>query len=161
MKGKVVRCPNCGSEVYLYRNPFPTVDLIIEYKGGIVLILRRNEPKLWALPGGFCEYGESLEEAARREAEEETGLKVELLEQFYTYSDPERDPRQHNITTVFIAKGEGEIKAGDDAMRIGVFSPSDLPLPLAFDHEKILRDYLHYKKTGQRPKVPPEPGGSS
>ncbi len=161
MKGKVVKCPNCGSEVYLYRNPFPTVDLIIEYQGGIVLILRRNEPKLWALPGGFCEYGESLEKAAQREAEEETGLKVELLEQFYTYSDPNRDPRQHNITTVFIAKAEGELKAGDDAMRIGVFDPSNLPLPLAFDHERILRDYFHYKKTGQKPKVPSKPHESS
>ena len=87
-------CPHCDTVVKGYRNPFPTVDIIIEEGDGVVLILRRNEPCMWALPGGYCDYGESLEEAAVREAKEETGLEVKLIEQFHTYSDPQRDPRQ-------------------------------------------------------------------
>jgi 8-oxo-dGTP diphosphatase len=134
-----------------YRNPFPTVDIIIEQEKGIVLILRRNEPHRWAIPGGFCDYGESLEQAAVREAREETGLTVELIEQFHTYSDPRRDPRQHNITTVYIARAiGGTLQAQDDAQEIGVFTEADLPAELAFDHDRILKDYFLYKKTGQR-----------
>jgi len=155
--GKVVRCPRCGTEIHTYRNPFPTVDIIIEHPGGIVLVKRGKEPKLWALPGGFCEYGESLEEAALREAREETGLEVELLDQFYTYSDPGRDPRQHNITTVFVARPiGGELRAGDDAEAVKVFPLGEFP-PLAFDHSRILEDYLFWKRTGQRPKPSPRP----
>ncbi|RLA84826.1 MAG: NUDIX hydrolase [Deltaproteobacteria bacterium] len=150
---KVIRCPNCGTEVHIYHNPFPTVDVIIEEEGGVVLVKRKKDPRLWALPGGFCEYGESLEEAARREAREETGLEVELLEQFYSYSDPTRDPRQHNISTVFVARPKGgALRAGDDAEEVGIFTETSLPLPLAFDHERILRDYFRWKRTGQRPK---------
>jgi len=146
-----LRCPQCGTVVKDYRNPFPTVDIIIEQKEGVVLILRRNEPQQWAIPGGFCDYGESLEEAAVREAREETGLEVELIEQFHTYSDPRRDPRQHNITTVYIARARGgTLQAQDDAQEIGVFSEADLPPKLAFDHDQILKDYFLYKKTGQR-----------
>ena len=146
-----LRCPQCGTVVKVYRNPFPTVDIIIEQDGGIVLILRRNEPRQWAIPGGFCDYGESLEEAAVREAREETGLAVELIEQFHTYSDPRRDPRQHNITTVFIARSIGGTpQAQDDAREIGVFSEGELPPQLAFDHDEILTDYFIYKKTGRR-----------
>jgi ADP-ribose pyrophosphatase YjhB (NUDIX family) len=134
-----------------YRNPFPTADIIIEQDEGIVLILRRNEPRQWAIPGGFCDYGESLEEAAVREAREETGLDVELIEQFHTYSDPRRDPRQHNITTVYIARAiGGTLGAQDDAHDIGIFSEDNLPPQLAFDHNEILKDYFLYKKTGQR-----------
>jgi ADP-ribose pyrophosphatase YjhB (NUDIX family) len=134
-----------------YRNPFPTADIIIEQDEGIVLILRRNEPRQWAIPGGFCDYGESLEEAAVREAREETGLDVELIEQFHTYSDPRRDPRQHNITTVYIARAiGGTLGAQDDAQDIGIFSEDNLPPQLAFDHNEILKDYFLYKKTGQR-----------
>ena len=92
-----------------YKNPIPTVDIIIELESGIVFIKRANPPFGWALPGGYVDYGESLEEAACREALEETGLKIELLGQFHTYSDPLRDTRQHNISTVFIAKAEGKI----------------------------------------------------
>ena len=133
------------------RNPVPTVDIIIEQGEGVVLILRRNEPRQWAIPGGFCDYGESLEEAAVREAREETSLKVELIEQFHTYSDPRRDPRQHNITTVFIARAiGGTLQAQDDAQDIGVFTEADLPPELAFDHDQILKDYFLYKKTGKR-----------
>jgi len=125
-----------------YRNPLPTADIIIEHKGGIVLIKRKNSPKGWALPGGFVDYGESLESAAIREAREETGLKVKLIRQFHTYSDPGRDQRRHTITTVYVAEGKGSLKAGDDAERAGVFKKQKLPSPLAFDHRKILNDYF-------------------
>jgi ADP-ribose pyrophosphatase YjhB (NUDIX family) len=146
-----VRCPKCDTLVKEFRNPFPTADIIIELDEGIILILRRNEPRQWAIPGGFCDYGESLEAAAVREAREETGLDVELVEQFHTYSDPRRDPRQHNITTVYIARAiGGTLQAQDDAQDIGIFSEDDLPPHLAFDHDEILKDYFFYKKTGQR-----------
>jgi len=149
-----LRCPQCGTVVKEYRNPFPTVDIIIEYEKGIVLILRRNEPRQWAIPGGFCDYGESLEEAAIREAREETGVEAELIEQFHTYSDPRRDPRQHNITTVYIARAiGGTLRAQDDAQDIGVFTEDDLPPQLAFDHDQILKDYFRYKKTGVRRRL--------
>jgi 8-oxo-dGTP diphosphatase len=146
-----IRRPQSKTMGKQYRNPFPTVDIIIEQEKGIVLILRRNEPQQWAIPGGFCDYGESLEQAAVREAREETGLTVELIEQFHTYSDPRRDPRQHNITTVYIARAIGGTpQAQDDAQEIGVFTEADLPAELAFDHDRILKDYFLYKKTGQR-----------
>lgn len=124
------------------RNPVPTVDLVIRYGGGIILIKRRNPPEGWALPGGFVDYGEPLEGAAVREAKEETGLTVSLVRQFHTYSDPGRDPRQHTITTVFIAEASGEAKAGDDAGALGVFNAGDLPENIAFDHKQILNDYF-------------------
>ncbi|MEW5724629.1 MAG: NUDIX hydrolase [Thermodesulfobacteriota bacterium] len=139
-------CPHCGRVVSPFRNPVPTVDLIIEIEGqGLVLIERRNYPAGWALPGGFVDYGESLEAAALREAREETGLEVELTGQFRAYSDPGRDPRQHTITFVFLARAEGRPRGQDDAARAGVFSPDNLPSPLAFDHGRILEDYFAYK----------------
>lgn len=125
-----------------YRNPIPTVDIIIEYEGNIVLIKRKNPPEGWALPGGFVDYGETLESAAVREAKEETGLDVELLRQFHTYSDPKRDPRHHTITTVFIARAKGKATAGDDAKEIGIFNKDTLPEQIAFDHRDILNDYF-------------------
>jgi ADP-ribose pyrophosphatase YjhB (NUDIX family) len=128
-----------------YQNPVPTVDIIIEINGGIVLIERVNPPYGWALPGGFVDYGESLEDAAVREAKEETSLDIELTEQFHTYSDPSRDPRQHTITTVFIAKASGVPKAQDDAKTIGIFRKDDIPQQLAFDHAKIISDYFCHK----------------
>lgn len=134
-------CNCCGLPVPRHRNPVPTVDLIIEVAGGIVLIERSNPPPGWALPGGFVDYGETLESAARREAREETGLAVTLVRQFHTYSAPERDPRQHTISTVFIATAIGTPLAGDDARQAKVFRPDQLP-PLAFDHQTIIRDYL-------------------
>jgi ADP-ribose pyrophosphatase YjhB (NUDIX family) len=124
------------------RNPIPTVDVIIEHKSGIVLVKRKNPPPGWAIPGGFVDYGESLEAAAVREAREETGLDVELLRQFHTYSNPERDRRFHTITTVYIARGGGDLRAGDDAKEAGVFRRSTLPEDLAFDHGDILTDYF-------------------
>lgn len=125
-----------------FRNPVPTVDIIIEYGGGIVLIRRKNEPPGWAIPGGFVDYGESLEEAAAREAKEETGLDVELLRQLHTYSDPRRDPRRHTISTVYVARGSGILQAGDDAARAQVFARGELPPDMAFDHRDILDDYF-------------------
>ena len=122
-------------------NPLPTVDLIIEYNKGIILIKRRNPPEGWALPGGFVDCGESLEDAAVREAKEETGLDVDLLRQFHTYSAPDRDPRHHTITTVYIARAEGKAVAGDDAKEIGVFGKDMLPGQIAFDHRDIINDY--------------------
>jgi ADP-ribose pyrophosphatase YjhB (NUDIX family) len=139
-------CPQCGHRFSRYRNPTPTVDIIIEYQSqGLVLIERQKPPYGFALPGGFVEYGESLEEAAVREAKEETGLDVKLLGQFHSYSDPNRDPRQHTITTVFIARGAGTPQAASDAKSLAIFSPDDLPSPLAFDHVQILQDYLQVR----------------
>jgi ADP-ribose pyrophosphatase YjhB (NUDIX family) len=123
-------------------NPIPTIDLIIEYNKGIILINRKNPPEGWALPGGFVDYGESLEAAAVREAKEETGLDVELLRQFHAYSDPKRDPRHHTITIVFIAKAKGKAIAGDDAKELGLFNKDTLPDQLAFDHRDIINDYF-------------------
>lgn len=126
-----------------FRNPLPAVDLVIEYEGGIVLIERKNPPLGLALPGGFVEYGETLEEAAIREAKEETNLDVELVELLGCYSDPKRDPRFHTISTVFIAKGKGELRGKDDAKRALIVQPENIPfLNLVFDHNLILRDYL-------------------
>jgi ADP-ribose pyrophosphatase YjhB (NUDIX family) len=125
-----------------HRNPVPTVDVIIRYGDGIILIKRKNPPEGWALPGGFVDYGEPLEGAAVREAREETGLTVRLVRQFHTYSDPGRDPRQHTITTVFIAEASGDAKAGDDAGELGVFNAGDLPQNIVFDHTQILNDYF-------------------
>lgn len=124
------------------RNPLPTVDLIIESGDGIILIKRKNPPDGWALPGGFVEYGESIESASIREAREETGLDVELARQFHTYSDPKRDPRHHTITTVFVARAHGRPLAGDDAKEIGIFRRENLPDQIAFDHRDIINDYF-------------------
>ena len=140
-----------------HRNPAPTVDIIIELidrpERPIVLIERKNEPFGWAIPGGFVDYGESIETAAIREAEEEVSLRVELIEQFYVYSDPARDPRQHTLAMVFIATTKGEPVAADDAKNIGVFHQRDLPLNLCFDHDCIMHDYWHYRNYGIRPRI--------
>jgi len=128
-----------------YKNPFMTVDIIIEIDRKIVLIQRANPPLGWALPGGFVDYGETLEHSAIREAREETSLDIELLEQFHTYSDPRRDPRHHSISTVFIATATGRPKAADDARCADLFTEKTLPEPLVFDHAGIISDYFRYK----------------
>lgn len=138
-----------------HRNPVPTVDIIIEIqredgKEGIVLIKRKNSPHGWAIPGGFVDYGESLEEAAAREAKEETSLDVQLKRQFHTYSDPDRDPRQHTISTVFAATAQGQPRARDDAQEVGVFTRDEIDFPLAFDHSRILEDYFEQKKKNSK-----------
>jgi ADP-ribose pyrophosphatase YjhB (NUDIX family) len=134
----------------LQKGPFTTVDAIIEIDDGIIVIKRSNPPFGWALPGGFVDYGESLEEAVKREAREETGLEIYDLKQFHTYSEPERDPRFHTVATVFLAKAKGTPKSGDDAVSIKVIKLSEIPnLDFTFDHKKILQDYLQ--------SLPPRP----
>jgi ADP-ribose pyrophosphatase YjhB (NUDIX family) len=143
MPKKTIRCLKCGNEIEVYQNPIPTVDIIIEIEPkSVVMIKRKNPPDGWAIPGGFVDYGESLEEAAVREAKEETNLDVKSIRQFHTYSDPERDPRHHSISTVYIGKGNGIPRARDDALEIGVFNESNLPGEIAFDHGVILTDYF-------------------
>ena len=143
MKRRTIQCPRCQNEIEVHQNPIPTVDIIIEIGSkGIVLINRKNPPYGWAIPGGFVDYGESFEEAAIREAKEETNLHITLVRQFHTYSDPKRDPRHHSVSTVYIAKANGIPKARDDALEIGIFNQSNLPDNIAFDHRSILRDYF-------------------
>ena len=147
MARQTIQCPKCKNEIEVYKNPIPTVDIIIEMESkGIVLIKRKNPPCGWALPGGFVDYGESLEEAAVREAKEETDLNVKLTGQFYTCSDPTRDPRHHSISTVYIANAKGIPQPKDDAIDIGTFGESNLPDAIAFDHRSILKDYFKSKK---------------
>jgi len=128
-----------------YKNPIPTVDAIVETEEGIILVKRKNPPYGWALPGGFVDYGETLEEAIKREVKEEINLDVDNLYQFHTYSSPERDPRFHTISTVFVIKAKGRLKAGDDAEKVKVFSEDNLPTNIAFDHAKIIKDYFQFK----------------
>jgi len=128
-----------------YRQPKLTVDVIIEVgeRRDLVFIRRKNPPLGWALPGGFVDIGESVEEAARREALEETSLQVELIRQFHVYSDPRRDPRGHTVSVVFIGRAEGVLRAADDAAEAEAFPRNALPEPLTFDHSQIVSDYLH------------------
>lgn len=135
----------------LQNGPFVTVDVIIEVdsedKDKIIVIQRSNPPFGWALPGGFVDYGESLEAAAAREAKEETGVELLCLRQFHTYSDPGRDPRFHTIGIVFIAKTKDKPKAGDDAASLKAVSLREIEnYDFAFDHKKIIQDYIKYKK---------------
>ncbi len=140
-----------------YRNPTPTVDIVIELidriHRPIILIERLNPPHGWALPGGFVDEGESLETAAVREAKEEIGLEVRLLEQFHVYSAPDRDPRQHTISMVFIATATGVPIAQDDAKSVGIFAPWEIPPQLCFDHGQIIQDYLQYRNYHRRPDI--------
>jgi len=140
--------------------PALTTDIIIELTDRpdlpIVLIRRKNPPHGWALPGGFVDVGESVEQAAVREAKEETALRVTLKTLLGCYSDPARDPRGHTASIVYVAESQGEPRAQDDAAGVALFSPEALPSPLAFDHARILRDYLVYRRHGKPP--PPNPG---
>ncbi|MEW6427973.1 MAG: NUDIX hydrolase [Thermodesulfobacteriota bacterium] len=135
-------CPHCKTNVA--DRPLVTVDAIIQMAGGIVLIERRNPPFGWALPGGFVDYGETLEQAVLRETREETGLELDDLRQFHTFSDPGRDPRHHTVSTVFAATGRGRLQAGDDAARAAVFPLDNLP-PLVFDHRTIIDAYFRLR----------------
>ena len=145
---KYITCPKCGTKIRTYANPVPTVDTIIELgtDGRIVLIKRKNPPYGLALPGGFVDYGERVEDAAVREAKEETGLDVEIRYLLGVYSDPNRDPRLHTISTVFVASAQGSPRAGDDAKEVVVVRPEEIDQPLCFDHEKIISDYLKKAK---------------
>ena len=137
-----------------YRNPTPTVDILIELAdrpGTLVFVERAHEPKGLALPGGFVDEGEWVADAAVREAKEETGLDVELVELFHVYSNPKRDPREHTVSTVFIGRARGTPVGGDDAAACIVARPGELPQPLVFDHATIVADYVSYRATGTRP----------
>jgi 8-oxo-dGTP diphosphatase len=137
-----------------WKNPTPTVDMLIELDGKpgtLVFIERNNEPRGFALPGGFVDEGEFVADAAVREAKEETSLDVDVVELFHVYSDPSRDPRKHTVSTVFIGRARGEPKGGDDAARTIVCTPDELPGKLVFDHAVIVGDYVTYKRTGKRP----------
>jgi ADP-ribose pyrophosphatase YjhB (NUDIX family) len=135
-----------------HEGPRATVDVIVEVDGGIALIRRRNPPPGWAIPGGFIDYGERAEDAARREMREEVGVDVELVVLLGVYSDPARDPRGHTISTVYVGRASGTPHAGDDAADVGVFRRETLPAPLAFDHARILEDYFHFRRTGECPR---------
>ena len=139
-------CPKCGEKIDQFRNPAPTADAIIEIEDRIVLVERKYPPYGWAIPGGFVDYGETVEAAAIREAKEETSLNVELVHLLGVYSEPSRDPRKHTITTVFVASAEGQPVAADDAKSVGMFTQENLPYPMAFDHKKVLEDYFQWKK---------------
>ncbi len=132
--------------------PLLTVDVIIELidrpNRPIVLIERRNPPYGWALPGGFVDVGERLEVAARREAQEETSLVVELQTLLGCYSDPARDSRMHTVSAVYVATAQGNPQAQDDALNLQIFDPAMVP-SLAFDHAQILSDYLRYRAQGE------------
>lgn len=137
-----------------YKNPKPTVDILIELDGRpgeLVFIERANEPKGYALPGGFVDEGEWVADAAVREAKEETGLDVEIVELFHVYSNPARDKRLHTVSTVFIGRASGTPVGADDAAACIVCRPDALPAPLVFDHPTIVADYVAYKQRGVRP----------
>jgi ADP-ribose pyrophosphatase YjhB (NUDIX family) len=141
-------CPNCGQIIEIYKNPALTVDVIIESgcpdDKEFILIERKNPPYGWALPGGFVDYGESTETAARREAREETGLDIVIVGLLGVYSRPDRDPRGHTVSVVYVVRGEGEAMAGDDAAGLARFNAENLPSDIVFDHKEIITDYLNY-----------------
>src|SRR3954451_12064620 len=135
-----------------HQGPRPTVDVVIETSGGIVLVRRKNPPPGWALPGGVVDGGESVADAARREAKEETGLDVELTELLAVYSDPARDPRGfYTVSAVFIGRATGQPQGGDDAAEARVFAPDATPPDVVFDHPTIIDDYRRYRAGKGRP----------
>lgn len=139
-----------------HRNPIPTVDTIIQKVSRILLVKRKNEPfkGYFALPGGFVNKGEKVEEAARREVKEETSLDIELVDILGVYSDPDRDPRGHIMSTVFIGKISNnkqkvEALAQNDAAEVGWISLEEIDSTnLAFDHKKIITDYISWQRSG-------------
>lgn len=149
-------CPHCGGLITAYCNPTPTVDVIIhDPERGIVLIERDNPPYGYALPGGFIDEGEMAEAAAVREMREETSLEVVLDGLLGVYSHPERDPRMHTLSVVFVghAAYPHMLRAGDDARRAAFYDPSAPPEPLAFDHARILKDFRAFLR-GRRTLAP-------
>lgn len=146
-------CPHCGRRLDRWDQPRITVDALVANPSHEVLLIERGHfPPGWALPGGFVDAGESLEQAVARELLEETGLTARELTQFHTYSQPGRDPRHPTVTTVFLAVAEGDLSAGDDARRAAYFPLDRLPA-MAFDHGDILKDWESYRRTGARPRV--------
>ena len=131
----------------MIKTPLLTVDIIIEYQGKIVLVRRMNEPHKghYALPGGFVDVGETVENAARREAKEETGLDIDIEIVVGVYSDRDHDPRGHAVSICFVATGHGKLCAGSDAESVELFEVDYLP-KLAFDHDTMVADGLRYTK---------------
>lgn len=135
------------------RQPKLAVDCIVLVGDKVLLIRRKNEPKGWALPGGFVNYGETVEAAVRREIKEETGLELVDLNQFRVYSDPKRDPRGHCVSVVFVAQGKGTPKAGDDAGNFRLEKLTGVAkLKLVFDHQKVLADYWDWAQKFSKTK---------
>jgi len=145
VNNRLFNCPRCGAEIKGDSAPLPTVDMLIyDPELGLVLVRRRYPPLGWALPGGFVDYGERVEDAAVREALEETSLRVELRGLVGVYSDPARDPRRHTISAVFWGRTEepSRILGGDDAGEARFFRPEVLPEPVVFDHARIIKDFI-------------------
>ena len=132
-------------------SPPVAADAIIEIGDKVVLIERKNFPFGWAIPGGFVDFGETVEQAAVREALEETSLKVTVRALLGIYSRPGRDPRGQTITAVYVARSSGTPRAADDAKDVGLFDPLQPPTPLAFDHAEILADYVRFRERGELP----------
>jgi 8-oxo-dGTP diphosphatase len=126
-------------------------DVIVEVGDRIVLIERKNFPLGWAIPGGFVDFGETVEQAAVREVREEISLEVDLRVLLGVYSRPDRDPRGQTVTVVYIGRASGIPQASDDAKGLGLFDPAQPPSPLAFDHAEILADYRLFLRTGEQP----------
>ena len=139
-----LNCPRCGTTVVAYRNPAPTTDVIIHDPArGIVLVERANEPRGFALPGGFVDEGEAVEDAAVREMREETSLDVRLTGLLGVYSRPDRDPRRHTLSVVYVgeARDAEALCAGDDARAAAFYALDALPSPIVFDHAEIIEDF--------------------
>ncbi len=135
-------CPHCGRPIPEFPFPLLTVDAIVgDEAGRVLLVKRRYPPPGWALPGGFVDRGETVEDAVRRELMEETGVTLENLRQFHVYSDPTRDHRHHVVSVVFTASSSSPVRAGDDAAEAAFFPLDQLPEPMAFDHADIVRTY--------------------
>ncbi len=158
MKKQLI-CPHCGQPYSVYANPSPTTDVLIyNADRGLVIISRKNVPHGYALPGGFIDEGESAEHAAIREMKEETGLDVKLLGLLGVYSHPDRDPRMHTMSVVFVGEAldPEALHAGDDAGKAAFYPLDALPSPIVFDHAKIIADFKAYLE-GKRPLAPIEP----
>ncbi|MFB6355957.1 MAG: NUDIX domain-containing protein [bacterium] len=136
-----------GNESNKPRNPALAVDAIVQHEGGIVLVKRKNPPYGWAIPGGFVEYGETVEQAVQREIREETGLKLVEFRQWHVFSDPDRDPRQHVVSVCFIGRGQGELEAATDAENTMILSPGDTLPEMPFDHIDIMKQYRRDTKS--------------
>lgn len=154
---KLIECPRCHQTFPVYANPAPTVDVIIYDKAkGIVVIKRNNIPHGYALPGGFIDEGEQAEAAALREMKEETGLNVRLLGLLGVYSRPDRDPRRHTMSVVYVGEADGEPRAGDDAGEAAYYPLDKLPEPIVFDHNLVIDDFRAWV-AGERCLAPIQP----